>query len=113
MHEEPKPVEVSSNSLPSGLARVHPTSLPLRRDPKLDRANSPQSNEVGRRLGTNGATGRNSHDPNAAGRVVHPAWLAVIELCRELGYGEIERLSIQDGLPVLAETVKRKVRFTR
>ncbi len=47
------------------------------------------------------------------GRGVHPTWQAFIELCRQIGYGEIERLSIQDGLPVLAETVKRKVRFTR
>jgi len=30
----------------------------------------------------------------------------------ELGHGEIEQLKIQDGLPVLAEMTKRKVKFT-
>jgi hypothetical protein len=113
MHEEPTQIEVSPKSLPGGLARVHPTSLPLPRNPKLDRANSPQSSDVRKRLATNDATGRNSRDLKTAGGVIHPSWLAVIELCRELGYGEIERLSIQDGVPVLAEIVKRKVRFMR
>ena len=39
------------------------------------------------------------------------AWLAFIRYCRQLGYGEIERLRIQDGLPVLAEVTKKKVKF--
>ena len=43
---------------------------------------------------------------------LHPAWLALVRHCEELGYGEIERLKIQDGLPVIAETVKKKVKFT-
>lgn len=42
-----------------------------------------------------------------------PAWHEFIRFCRELGHGEIERLSIQDGLPVLAELTKKKVKFTR
>jgi hypothetical protein len=29
-----------------------------------------------------------------------------------LKYGEIEKLKIQDGLPLLAEEVRRKIRFT-
>jgi hypothetical protein len=44
---------------------------------------------------------------------LHPAWRAFMRFCRELGHGEIERLSIQDGLPVLAETTKKKVKFTK
>jgi hypothetical protein len=44
---------------------------------------------------------------------LHPVWLEFIRLCRDLRFGEIERLSIQDGLPVLAEIVKKKVKFTR
>ena len=40
-----------------------------------------------------------------------PAWREFIRFCRELKYGEIERLSIQDGVPVLAEVTKRKVKF--
>ena len=34
---------------------------------------------------------------------LHPAWLAFIRHCRELGFGEISQLKIQDGLPVMAE----------
>jgi hypothetical protein len=41
-----------------------------------------------------------------------PAWRAFIRFCAQLQHGEIERLSIQDGLPVLAETTKKKVKFT-
>jgi hypothetical protein len=40
-----------------------------------------------------------------------PAWLEFIRYCRDLRHGEIERLSIQDGLPVLAEVTKKKVKF--
>jgi len=42
---------------------------------------------------------------------LHPAWLAFIRYCRGLRHGEIERLKIQDGLPVLAEVVKEKIKF--
>jgi len=39
---------------------------------------------------------------------IHPAWLALIRHCREVGYGEIERVKIQDGVPVMIEkTIKR------
>ncbi len=47
------------------------------------------------------------------GTVVHPAWRQFMKFCREMGHGEIERLSIQDGLPVLAEMTKKKVKFNR
>lgn len=42
---------------------------------------------------------------------LHPAWQALIRFCREVGYGEIERIKIQDGLPVSAEMVTRKIRW--
>lgn len=42
---------------------------------------------------------------------LHPAWNALIRHCREMRHGEIERLVIQDGLPVLAEVSRKKVRF--
>ncbi len=42
---------------------------------------------------------------------LHPAWRAFLHFCGELQHGEIERLKIQDGLPVLAEVVKKKVKF--
>ena len=45
---------------------------------------------------------------NVTGREkgLHPAWQEFIRYCRELRHGEIERLCIQDGVPVLAEQVK-------
>ena len=42
---------------------------------------------------------------------LHPAWVAFIRYCRELGCGEISQLKIQDGLPVMAEETKKKVKF--
>jgi len=42
----------------------------------------------------------------------HPAWQAFIRFCEELRHGEIECLKIQDGLPILAEVTKKKVKFT-
>ncbi len=41
----------------------------------------------------------------------HPSWRAFLQLCADLQHGEIERLKIQDGLPVLAEVVTRKIKF--
>lgn len=42
---------------------------------------------------------------------LHPAWLAFIPHCRELGLGEISQLKMQDGLPVMAEETTKKVKF--
>jgi hypothetical protein len=50
--------------------------------------------------------------PPALPRALHPAWAAFIRFCHDLRHGEIERLSIQDGLPVLATTTRKKVKFT-
>jgi hypothetical protein len=43
---------------------------------------------------------------------VHPAWLRLMHYCAELGHGEIEKLKIQDGLPMAAEVTTRKVKFS-
>jgi len=43
---------------------------------------------------------------------IHPSWSVFIHYCARLEHGEIERLKIQDGLPVLAEVVKEKIKFT-
>jgi hypothetical protein len=43
---------------------------------------------------------------------VHPAWARLMEYCAGLGHGEIEKLKIQDGVPVIAEIVREKVKFT-
>jgi hypothetical protein len=42
---------------------------------------------------------------------LHPAWIAFIRYCQRVSHGEIEKLKIQDGLPVLAEIVTEKVKF--
>jgi hypothetical protein len=43
---------------------------------------------------------------------IHPAWLRLMRYCAELGHGEIEKLKIQDGLPMAAEVTTRKVKFS-
>ena len=43
---------------------------------------------------------------------VHPAWVRLMQYCSELGHGEIEKLKIQDGVPVIADVVREKVKFT-
>jgi len=43
---------------------------------------------------------------------VHPAWARLMQYCAELGHGEIEKLKIQDGVPVIADVVREKVKFT-
>jgi hypothetical protein len=47
-----------------------------------------------------------------ANTAVHPSWLRLIRYCAELGHGEIEKLKIQDGLPMNAEVTTRKVKFS-
>jgi hypothetical protein len=50
-------------------------------------------------------------NPKAEPPPLHPAWAELIRFCRELKHGEIENLKIQDGLPQMAEVVRKKVRF--
>ncbi len=50
-------------------------------------------------------------DRSLAVKALNPAWIAFIRYCAELQHGEIELLKIQDGVPVLAEVVKRKIKF--
>jgi len=50
------------------------------------------------------------HDP-AEGKRLHPAWIEFIRHCRDMGFGEISQLKIQDGLPVMAEETTKKVKF--
>lgn len=56
----------------------------------------------------NGSTGTRTRPP-APG--LHPAWLSLIRFCQDLGFGEIECLKIQDGLPVSADVVRKKIRW--
>ena len=43
---------------------------------------------------------------------LHPMWYDFIKYCEGLNFGEIQKLQIQDGLPVHAEQVKTKVKFS-
>jgi hypothetical protein len=64
-----------------------------------------RAQKAGARLLTVAAPGR-PHDT-----ALHPAWRAFLRFCADLQHGEIERLRIQDGLPVLAEVVRKKIKF--
>lgn len=44
-------------------------------------------------------------------RDLHPAWQEFVTFCEQLEFGEIERLKIQNGLPVAAELTRKKVKF--
>jgi hypothetical protein len=43
---------------------------------------------------------------------LHPAWSAMIQFCRDLQYGEIACIKIHDGVPVSAEVVTQKIRWS-
>ena len=54
--------------------------------------------------------GLNKTNGQPAASAMHPAWEAFIRLCRQIGFGELERVKLQDGLPVSVEVVKRKIK---
>ena len=72
------------------------------------------------------ANGNGTAKPSSAGEIgrnpesfipdsratVHPSWAAFVRFCEKLQHGEIERLRIQDGLPVLAEVTTKKIKFS-
>ncbi len=43
---------------------------------------------------------------------IHPAWIALIRHCQAMGHGEIERIRIQDGVPVLIEKSVERIKLT-
>jgi hypothetical protein len=47
-----------------------------------------------------------------AAQLISEEWARLIRFCQQLGYGEIEKLKIQDGVPVIADIVREKVKFT-
>jgi phage terminase large subunit-like protein len=59
--------------------------------------------------------GRNSTEAQppitTAGNNLHSAWLQFMRYCAELRHGEIEKLKIQDGLPMIAEMAVKKIKF--
>jgi hypothetical protein len=45
-------------------------------------------------------------------KALHPGWVALIHHCREMGFGEIGRLKIQDGVPILMEFSIKRIKLT-
>ena len=43
---------------------------------------------------------------------LHSAWVAFIRYCQQMEHGEIEKLKIQDGIPVLVEVSRKKIKFS-
>lgn len=52
------------------------------------------------------------HQNNLKTIKVHPHWVTFIHYCRDLNFGEIEKLTIKNGLPLLAEEVKKNIKFS-
>jgi hypothetical protein len=42
----------------------------------------------------------------------HPIWLKFISYCQKIGFGELQKVLIQDGIPVSAEKATEKVKFS-
>ncbi len=55
---------------------------------------------------------RKNDDNKKVVQLIPEEWARLIRFCQELGYGEIEKLKIQDGVPVIADIVREKVKFT-
>jgi hypothetical protein len=39
-------------------------------------------------------------------------WIEFVQFCKNLGFGRIEKLEIQNGQPMMAEVVTTKVKFS-
>ena len=50
-------------------------------------------------------------DANAEIQWIPAPWVYFMEFCARMSHGEIEKLKIQDGVPVLAELTRQKVKF--
>lgn len=55
---------------------------------------------------------RKDEDSKKVVQLISQEWARLIRFCQQLGHGEIEKLKIQDGVPVIADVVREKVKFT-
>ena len=55
---------------------------------------------------------RKDEDSKKVVQLISEEWARLIRFCQQLGHGEIEKLKIQDGVPVIADVVREKVKFT-
>ena len=51
------------------------------------------------------------HSSDQHKQALHPAWIAFIRHCQEMGFGEISQLKVQDGIPVMAKGTTKKVKL--
>jgi len=58
-----------------------------------------------------GASSRRSPPRRRIVVEVSPGWETFIRYCESLGYGVIAEVSVQDGVPVSAIEVEKKIRF--
>lgn len=58
----------------------------------------------------NGTTGKPNVQRPGADRL-HPAWDQFIRYCEELQFGDLEKVRIQNGIPMLVEVTTKKVKF--
>ena len=42
---------------------------------------------------------------------LHAAWIKFINHCQDLNHGELAKVQVQNGIPVSAEYVKKKIKF--
>lgn len=57
-------------------------------------------------------TTRAEHGPDLRFARLHPSWEALIRYCEKLQFGELEKVRIQNGLPMTVEVVRTKMRLT-
>lgn len=50
-------------------------------------------------------------DHESMEKPIHPSWVRFIKVCEKMRFGELTRVRIQDGLPVIAEEVRKKIKF--
>ncbi len=44
---------------------------------------------------------------------LHNNWYGFIKYCEKINFGEIQNLKIQNGLPQVAEIIKKKIDFSK
>ena len=58
------------------------------------------------------STTNTAPEQNKDARTLSPGWLKFIQYCEHLAFGEIANLKIQNGVPMMAEQVTKKIKFS-
>lgn len=43
---------------------------------------------------------------------LNPQWIKFIRYCEKIGFGELQKIQIQNGIPVSAEKATKKIKFS-